>query len=103
MITPSSGGRASDVFFEPQRRDHRTNVIVDLRGRTSAVHPPEQTLLVVVLDQGRGLLVVDAEAVPNHLGLVVIALDQARPVLITNPLPLGRVELDRVVVAWFDP
>src|SRR6476469_4180089 len=66
-----------EVVLEPQSRDHRTDVIVDLGRVARAVDPPHHALLVEVVDQRGGLLVVNAQAVLDDLGIVVVAADQA--------------------------
>ncbi len=45
---------------------------------------------------------VDVQPLLDHLGLVVVALDQPRAVLIAHVVVLGRVELDVVVVPRLD-
>jgi hypothetical protein len=96
MITPL------DVVFQAQRGDHGADVIVD-RGRLAgAVDPAHEPVLVVVGLEGGRLLVVDGQPVLDHLGAVVVALDEARSVLIADALVLGRIELDVVVVAGLD-
>src|SRR5436305_8839903 len=65
------------VLLEPQRRDHRPNVIVYLGWIASPVDAAHQPLLVVVGDQRLGLLVVHAQPVLDHVGLAVVALYQA--------------------------
>src|SRR5947209_17344506 len=88
-----------DIFLETKRRNHRPDVVVNFGRLTRAVDPPHQSLLVVVLDERLGLVVVDLKAVADDLGLVVVALDQPRAVLVADIVVLGRVELDVVVVA----
>jgi hypothetical protein len=53
---------------------------MDLRGRASAVEPPQQAELVVVADERLRLRVVDLEAILDRLRLVVVTLDQPRAV-----------------------
>src|SRR4051794_32418912 len=91
-----------DIFLEAKRRNHRPDVVVNLGRLARAVDPPHQPPLVVVLDERLGLVVVDLEAVANDLGLVVVALDQPRAVLVADIVVLGRIELDVVVVAALD-
>src|SRR3954452_19822968 len=54
MITavgPRRGGYLDlDVVFEPQRRNGGSDVVVHLGRRMRPVEPPEQPLLVVVVD-----------------------------------------------------
>ena len=72
----------------------------DLVGRRVAVEAAQQAALLVVVDQRLGLLVVDLEALADHLGLVVVALRSARePSMSQTPSCFGRVELDVVDVA----
>src|SRR5437762_96472 len=62
MITGCSPrGSSLDVLLEAERGDHRPDVVVNLVRRSGAVDPAQQALLVVVLDQGLGLFVIDAE------------------------------------------
>src|SRR5579875_2083494 len=91
--------RRSHVLLEAQRRDHRTDMVMHLAGAARAVDPAQQPALVVVLDQRLGLLVVDRQPSAHHLGLVVIALDQARAVLVADALALRGIVLHVVVVA----
>src|SRR5450755_410595 len=69
-----------------------------IRGVTRAVDTPHHALLVVELDQRLGLVVIDAKPVANHVRLIVVALNQARAVLVADSLVLGRIELGVVVV-----
>src|ERR1700721_781818 len=48
--------RSSHAFFEPERRDHGADVVVDLGRAPCAIDPPHQPLLVVVLPQRPRLL-----------------------------------------------
>src|SRR5437588_3578739 len=59
----------SDVFLEAKGGDDRADVVVNLGGRTGSVDPPQQAVLVVVLDQRLGVLVVDVQPVLDHVGL----------------------------------
>src|SRR5215204_1197630 len=59
----------------------------------------EDATLVVVVDQRLGLLAVLGQAVPDDLGLVVIADDQLPAIDVADALLLGWVELDVVDVA----
>src|SRR5690242_7567112 len=72
----------SYVLFEAKRRDHRSDVIVDLSRIAGSVDALEQPTFLVVADQRLGLIVVGREPVLDHLGLVVLTLDQAGAVLI---------------------
>src|ERR1035437_9570015 len=101
MITRSPGG-PSNILLEAQRRDHRADVVVDLRGLAGSVDPAQQTLLVVVAHQRLGLLLVYAQPIADNLGLVVIAGDTPRAVLLADVITPARVELDVVVVARLD-
>ena len=59
------------------------------------VEAPQQTGDVVVGDQRRGLKMVDLEATADRLLTVVVALYQARAVLVADALVLGRIEVRR--------
>src|SRR3954466_10242514 len=87
------------LVLEPQRGQCRADVVVHLARRALAVEAAQDALLLVALDQRRGLLVVDLEPVLDGLRLVVVALHEPRPVLIADALVLRRVVLDVVVVA----
>src|ERR1700685_1266399 len=52
------GPRSSYVVFEPQRCDHRTDVVMNLRRAAGTVDPPHQALLVVVVHEWLRLCVV---------------------------------------------
>ena len=67
-------------------------------GERRAVEAAQQVLALVPVDQRLGLLVVDREALAHGLGLVVVALDQPRAVLVADALVLRRVELHVVDV-----
>jgi hypothetical protein len=58
--------------------------------------------VLVIVDQGLGLVVVGLQTVADRLRLVVVALDQPRTILVADVLSLRRVELDVVVVALLD-
>src|SRR3954449_9099696 len=88
-----------ELVFETERGDRRADVVVDLGRRAGAVEAPEQAALLVEGNQLGRLVVVDAEALAHRLGLVVVALDELRAVLVTDALVLGRVEVDVVDVA----
>src|SRR3954471_12682581 len=88
-----------ELVLEPERGDRRADVVVDLGRRAGAVEAPEQAALLVEGNQLGRLVVVDAEALAHRLGLVVVALDELRAVLVTDALVLGRVEVDVVDVA----
>src|SRR5579872_2952716 len=89
----------SHVVLQAQGRDHGADVVVDLGLIACPVDAAHQALGVVVVDQRLGLVVVDLQSPLDHVGLVVVALDQARAVLVANAVVLRRVELDVVVVA----
>ena len=57
-------------------------MVVDLVRASPPVEVPQQTGLVVVVDEGLGLRVVDLQAPADRLLLVVVPLDQAGPVLV---------------------
>ena len=67
-------------------------------GAAPAVEATQQPGLLVVVDQRRGLARVDLKARADRLLVVVVALDQARAVLVADALALGRVEVDVVDV-----
>src|SRR3954452_10912042 len=74
------------------------DVLGDLVLGLGAVELVQQAALVVELDQGRGLLVVDLEPPLDLLGLVVVALAERLAVVVADALALGRVEVDVVDV-----
>src|SRR5579875_2733293 len=103
----AAGGRSPiagplDALLHAQGRDHRADVVVHLARAAGAVDASQQPALVVVADQRLGLLVVDAQAVSHDLGAIVVALDQTRAILVADPLALGGVILDVVVVSRLD-
>ena len=51
-VPRSSARPGNQIFLEPQRRDHRADVVVDLGRAAGAVDPAHQALLIVVLDHG---------------------------------------------------
>src|SRR5207247_387718 len=79
----------SQLVLQPQRGDRRPEVVVDLRGRARAVEAAQEAALVVVVDERRGLGVEDVEPVADGLFLVVVALDQRRPVDVADVVDLG--------------
>src|SRR5581483_4061734 len=89
----------SDVLFEAKGGDHRPDVIVYFGRRPRAIDPAHKALLVVVVDQRRGLLVVDPQPILDHVGLVIVTLNESRAVLVADAVVLGRIELQVVVVA----
>ena len=92
--------RSLRVRFEAQRRDRRADVVVDLGRAARAVDAAQQAALLVVAAPAAAVcVVVDLEALADGLGLVVVALDQPRAVLVADALVLGRVELDVVDAA----
>src|ERR671933_901246 len=106
MITARRGGVSrrcpparSQLVLEAERRDRRPDVVVHLGGRARAVEAAQEIALVVVLDEWRGLLLVDLEALADRLLAVVVALLERLAVDIADALALGRVELDVVDVA----
>src|SRR5438270_12293981 len=102
-ISPASAMRSicSGVFlmiklqllFEPQRGQRGADVVVDLVRAARAVEAAQQPPLLVVLDERGGLPMVDLQSLPDRLFLVVLALDQTRPVDVAAPPGLRRVEL----------
>src|SRR6478609_2116039 len=82
------------VGLEPQGRQGALDLVGDRVGRHCTVDLAQQALAVVVLDQGRRLLVVLLEPVADHLGFVVVAGYELAAVDVANALLLGRVELD---------
>src|SRR5687767_10042818 len=93
------GGRGSDLVFESEGRDRRAQVVVDLSWRSRPVQALQDALLVGVPDDRLGLLVVDAQPLLDHLGSVVVALHELRPVDVAHALVLRRVGLHVVDVA----
>src|SRR4051794_10199733 len=91
--------RRSQLVFEAKRGDRRPDVVVDLGGRALAVESLEDPAVLVEVDQGRRLLVVDREPVAHHVLGVVLALHQARAVLVAYLVVLGRIGEDVVDVA----
>src|SRR5579875_1790046 len=89
MITTSvlalfGPGGGSDVLFKPQRGDHGPDVVVHVGRAAGSVDPAHESLPIVEVDQGLGLLVIDAQAVAHDVGLVVVALDEPRAVLVAD-------------------
>src|SRR2546421_5613389 len=84
--------RALQLGFELQRGERRADVVVDLVRRAGAIEAAQQALVLVPLDQGLCLFVVDLEALLDRLRLVVVALDQLRAVHVADALVLRRGE-----------
>src|SRR4051794_32752901 len=82
--------QALELVFQSQRGERRADVIVHLAGRALPLEAAQQVLLLVVIDQGARLLVVDVEPVLDGLGLVVLALLEPRAVLVADALALRR-------------
>src|SRR3954447_862860 len=59
--------RRSQLVFEAKRGDRRPDVVVDLGGRALAVEPLEAPAVLVKIDRGRGLLLVDREPVAHDI------------------------------------
>src|SRR6266545_1530194 len=92
MITTSES-RALELLFHAERGQQSSDAVADLvRGR-QAVDPAKDRPLLVVGDEWLGLLVVGAETVAYHLGLVVLANLEPRPADVADALVLRRVEL----------
>src|SRR5580658_6818679 len=70
--------RASQLVLQAQRRQGRADVVVDVIGGAGSVEATQQAGALVVIDQRRGLLVVDLQTPADRLLLVVLALDQTR-------------------------
>jgi hypothetical protein len=70
--------------------------------RATAVEAAEVAAALVVVDQRRGLLVVDLEPLLDGLRLVVVALNEPRAVLVADALVLGGVVVDVVDVLVLD-
>src|SRR6266550_346472 len=83
-----------ELFFHAQGGEQGSNPVVDLVGLQRAVHPPQQSLGLVVGHHRLGLRVVLLEAVADDLGLVVLADLQARAADVADVLVLRRIELD---------
>ena len=71
-------------------------------GVERAVDAPQHAAVLVVADERLGLFVVLAEAVADHLGLVVVAHDELAAADVAHALAAGRVELDMEDVALLD-
>src|SRR3954449_3645962 len=91
---PSTGIAGSQLVLEAKRGDRRPEVVVDLGGRALAVESLEDPAVLVEVDEGRRLLVVDREAVAHDILGVVLALNQARTVLVARLVVLGRIGED---------
>src|SRR5581483_10550262 len=74
-----------------QRVDRPYRHILDGTGRVDA---HELALGAVVVDQGRGLVGVLAQALGDHFGLVVVALVQLPVAPVADVRPARRLELD---------
>src|SRR3712207_5280922 len=98
MIMPGAPS-ALDLVLESERRDRRPQVVVDLGRVAAAVEAAQRARLLVVVDERLGVLVVDAEALLDRLGLVVVALDELRPVDVAHALVLRGVRVHVVDVA----
>src|SRR5690349_24826018 len=70
-LVPSWHSLNGLVGLEPQCRQGALDLVCDRVRRCRAVDLAQQALAVVVLDQGRRLIVVLLESVADHLGLVV--------------------------------
>src|SRR3954454_17793732 len=64
----------SETFFEAQRRERRSDVVVHLDLVAGAVEPAQQPAPLVVVLQRLGLLMVRLEPLLDLLGLIVVAL-----------------------------
>src|SRR4051812_312604 len=64
----------------------RVRAVRDVVARPHRVDADEQARLGVVADQRRGLLVVDLQAVPHRLRLVVVALEQLATADVADPV-----------------
>src|SRR5947209_383918 len=95
---PSSSRPRLQLLLHPECRDRGPDVVVHLGGRARPVEAPQDPLLLVTLLERLRLVVVDGEPLLHHLGLVVVALDQARAVLVADPLALRGIELDVIEV-----
>src|SRR5688572_25235896 len=82
------------VLLHPQGREQPLDVAGDLVRRAGAVEAPQEPGLLVMADQRLGFVVVGLEALADHLGLVVVADVELRPVDVALALLLRRVELD---------
>src|ERR1700691_2285955 len=80
--TGADSRTALQLVLEPQRRDRGPDVIVHLVWIALPVEAAQQARLLVVVDQRGGLTCVHLQAPADCLLLVVVALDQARAVLI---------------------
>src|SRR3954454_20010107 len=98
MITTARRGRASELVLQAQRGDRGPDVIVDLGRAARPIEALEEVALLVEADERRRLAVVDGQALADGLLAVVLALDQARAVLVADLVVLGRVGVDVVDV-----
>src|SRR5689334_19898677 len=81
------------LLLAPQRGDDAVDPLFDLVRGLRAIHPVQDATLLVVADQGLGLLAVSREAVLDHIRLVVVADDQLGAVEVADTFLLRRVEL----------
>src|SRR5579859_2375314 len=72
---------ALEILLQPEGGDHGPNVVMDIGRLAGAIDPAQKAPLVVIVDHGGGFLVVHPQPVLNHIGLVIVALDQPRAVL----------------------
>src|SRR3954454_21138128 len=98
------GGRArspgrSGLVLHAQRRDRRPEAIVDLGRAAGAIEAVQDVALVVVVDERRGLLAVDRQALSHRLLAVVLALAERLAVDVADLVVLRRVVLEVVRVA----
>src|SRR6476620_333008 len=71
-VIPPPSVRARLPGVVDAQRLHRAGG--DLLDRTDRIEPRQETFRLVEARQGRGLFLVDVQAVPDGLGLVVVAL-----------------------------
>src|SRR3981189_2846241 len=91
-------GASLERFLEAQRRQRGADVVVDLGLVTRAVEAAQQPALLVGVDAGRGLRVVDLEAPLDLLRGVALPLHEPRAVEVALFVVLGRVEVHVVDV-----
>src|SRR5581483_783203 len=79
--------------------EHFLDAVEDVVHRAFAVDRGELVLLLVVVDQRRGLVLIDLEALADHFLVVVRALHELAAVVIADALLLRRAVVDVVEMA----
>src|SRR5829696_2671898 len=88
-----------ELVLHAERGDRRAEVVVHLGRAARAVEAVEDVVLVVVVDERRGLVPVHLQALADRLLPVVLALAQRLAVDVADLVVLRRVVLDVVRVA----